>query len=430
MALPAVILVFLLLGVVASLTVAALALAHLIGTWAVFFFYVVPALFLVAWTAHEFAPRHARRATTRVRRRWRTSRFGPSPTSPPAAVPPRRREPPDEELLGSTLRPWMILMGGVLRVWRTRTTRWIVNIVFGLAAAAIAVLVIDRFGSGGWPLSSASVALTAASVAFFLASFAFKSLGWQRLFRREERPRSLALAAATGTASVAGLVLPGRFDDAIRVAVVRRTPGRCPAVGTLVLSLFLLGLIDAGALTPLAATAAAISPVSVGVRVAMAVVAGAGVGAVVVLAALGRVSRHERLGRHRLMHWLGRHAPASGRDAGVAWMFVITSWAARAAGIFVLLEAEGFGLSFGLALSYLAAGAASSALPVGPAAAATQAGVGATVLAAAGISTRDAIAFAVAAQALTALAGAFIAAFAASLLALRRLNGRSAATSR
>jgi hypothetical protein len=56
-------------------------------------------------------------------------------------------------------------------------------------------------------------------------------------------------------------VLPGRFDDAMRVAVVRRYPG-CPAgVRALCLSLVMLGLIDSVALAPLAAVAAAF-PVS------------------------------------------------------------------------------------------------------------------------------------------------------------------------
>ena len=47
-----------------------------------------------------------------------------------------------------------------------------------------------------------------------------------------------------------GVVLPGRFDDAMRIAVVRRYPG-CPAgLRAISLSLVMLGLIDSAALLP------------------------------------------------------------------------------------------------------------------------------------------------------------------------------------
>src|ERR671936_622605 len=70
--------------------------------------------------------------------------------------------------------------------------------------------------------------------------------------RSAERPSTLALAAGNGGAALVGVVLPGRFDDVTRVAVVRRYPG-CPAgVRVLCLSLVMLGLIDSVALAPLA----------------------------------------------------------------------------------------------------------------------------------------------------------------------------------
>jgi hypothetical protein len=66
------------------------------------------------------------------------------------------------------------------------------------------------------------------------------------------------------------------------------------------------------------------------------------------------------------------------------------------------------GFSFPLAVTFLAAGAASAALPIGPAGAATQAGAGAAVLASAGIDANTAVAFAVVAQTLHILAGAAV----------------------
>jgi len=91
----------------------------------------------------------------------------------------------------------------------------------------------------------------AAGLLLLLAQ-ALKAFGWARLFRPDERPTPLALAAGNGGAALIGLVLPGRFDDAMRIAVVRRSPG-CPAgVRALALSLVMLGLIDSAALAPLA----------------------------------------------------------------------------------------------------------------------------------------------------------------------------------
>ena len=94
----------------------------------------------------------------------------------------------------------------------------------------------------------------------FLVAYPVKAWGWRRLFAPHERPHTAALAAAGGAASVTGIALPGRFDDAVRVAVVRKSPN-CPAgIRALAFSLFALGLIDAIALTPLASTAVAFNP--------------------------------------------------------------------------------------------------------------------------------------------------------------------------
>jgi uncharacterized membrane protein YbhN (UPF0104 family) len=438
----------------ASLTIASLALADLFWGWGVFFFYTVPAIFFLVWTVRELAPTTSRRVVAPLRWAWRGTALGrPSPVSPPpaprelpgetAAAQKRPRpaaEPragerkkdsppgPGDELVGSIrallrtlLGAWLILMRLLLSAWRAPRSRRALSVGFGLAALGTFVLVVLEFVHTGWPLERADPNLTAASGALFLSTYAFKALGWQRLFRAYERPRSLALAAATGAAAVAGMALPGRFDDAVRVAILRRMPGPRPGVGTLVLSLFLLGMVDTVALAPLAAAAAVATNTSLIVRIAFAVVAGAGVGAGIVLAALPRIVASERLGRYRLTHWLSRHAPASRRDALWSFVFVSAAWLARAAAIFILLSALGFAVSFGLALTYLAAGAAAGALPISPAGAATQAGVGAAVLAAAGIDTARAVAFAIAAQALTVLAGAAIVLFTIALHGGRRL---------
>src|SRR6185312_5628674 len=117
---------------------------------------------------------------------------------------------------------------------------------------------------------------------------------------RRRPPRSLALASATAAASVAGLALPSRFDDAVRVGIAHRLSGRRLPVGALVLSLFLLGMIDAGALAPFAAAAAFVAPVGTASRAGFGIVAAAGVGSVIVVAASPRPCADRPLRPHPL----------------------------------------------------------------------------------------------------------------------------------
>src|SRR5213076_2958857 len=116
-----------------------------------------------------------------------------------------------------------------------------------------------HFATTSWPLSDGEPGVLVAAGLLLLGAQALKAFGWARLFSLEERPTPLALAAGNGGAALIGVVLPGRFDDAMRIAVVRRYPG-CPAgVRAISLSLVMLGLIDSVALAPLA-FAAAFSP--------------------------------------------------------------------------------------------------------------------------------------------------------------------------
>ena len=168
---------------------------------------------------------------------------------------------------------------------------------------AVSYLAYRHFAETGWPLRDADVRLTAASGMCFLLAYAFKALGWQRLFRPHERPRSMALAAAGGAASVTGAALPGRFDDVVRVAVVRRYPGSLVGIPTVALSLFTLGLIDAAALMPLASTAAAMSDTSAPIRATMAVIAFAGFAAMAIVVATPRLTDSGRLLQFRITRW-------------------------------------------------------------------------------------------------------------------------------
>jgi uncharacterized membrane protein YbhN (UPF0104 family) len=302
-------------------------------------------------------------------------------------------------------------MRGFLRYCRSPRGRLVVNLVSGLIAVGVAVLAARHFAETGWPLAHADLRLLAAATGFFLLAYFFKALGWHRLFAESDKPRPLALAAAGGAATVGGAALPGRFDDVVRVAVVRRYSG-VECVPTVCFSLFMLGLIDAAALMPLASSAAAVSDGSVGVRAAMGVVAAGGLGAAILIAILPRIAVSGRLIRFRITKWVGARV-ISPREAWKSWLFVLSSWLARAVGLFFLLGALSVSLSFPLAVAFLVAAAASAALPIAPAGAATQAGAGAAILIASGIGTSDAVAFAVAAQAVLILVGAIVVATAA-----------------
>jgi len=238
-----------------------------------------------------------------------------------------------------------------------------------------------------------------------LAAYAAKAWGWQHLFRHEQRPAVLTLAAAGGAASVGGIALPGRCDEVIRVAVVRRCRRRRASIGAVALSLFVLGLLDSAAMTPLASVALGTSSIDGWLRAGFIVVAVAGVLAAAVVVFLPRLARFGAVARFRLAGWVGDNA-ASPREAGWAWLGVAVSWVLRALAVFVLLAALGLGTDFSLALAFVCASSASAVLPVAPAGAAVQAGAGAAILVASGVHTDAAVAFGIAAQALLMATGA------------------------
>jgi hypothetical protein len=312
-------------------------------------------------------------------------------------------------------------MGRARRLAGSRRVRIALNTVFVSGALAAAALTILHFVDSGWPLASADPLLVVAAGILFLFAYAFKAWGWQRLFPVEQRPEALTLAAAGGAASVGGVALPGRFDEAIRIAVVRRLPGKKTAgLGAICLTLIVVGLLDSAALVPMASMAAAASH-SGGVQAGFALVAAAGVAAAALVLCLPRIARLGFISRWKVGRWLQEHT-ACPRSASQAWLLISVSWALRGLAVFVLLNALAIGGSFTLALAFLCASAASAALPIAPAGAATQAGAGAAILIIAGIPKADAVAFAVAAQGLVILVGAVVVAAAGIWALIARLR--------
>jgi uncharacterized membrane protein YbhN (UPF0104 family) len=274
------------------------------------------------------------------------------------------------------------------------------------------LLAARHFATTSWPLASGNPGVLVAAGVLLLVAQTLKAYGWGRLFTPEERPKTLALAAGNGGAALIGVALPGRFDDAMRVAVVRRYPG-CPAgVRTLCLSLVMLGLIDSVALAPLAFAAVFFPGAGWAVRAALVVVAVAGVAAAALILALPRLAASRRALRFRLGRWLSPRT-TSRRAASEAWALVSACWLVRAVALFLLLGTLGVGFSFPLALLFLCAGAAAAALPIGPAGAATQVGAGGAALIASGIGASKAVSVAISVGALGIFSGAAIYIFAA-----------------
>jgi len=314
----------------------------------------------------------------------------------------------------------------ILDVLRTPRGKRAFNVVVTLLALGVSALAARHFAATGWPLQGADPQLVAVAGLLFVLAYPFKAWGWHRLFHPSERPEPISLAAANGAASVTGAALPGRFDDVVRIAVVRRYPS-CPSgIPALSLSLFMLGLLDAAALMPISAAAAATSSDSAPVRAGLAIVAAGGLGAGLLIWLMPRILASGRLIRFRIARWISKRTTPM-RDAWKAWLFVFASWVIRAVGLYLLLAAMGISISFPLAIGFLCAAAASGALPIAPAGAATQAGAGAAMLVASGVATQQAIAFAISAQALLIFAGAGVVLFAGALHAGQRVALRRAA---
>jgi hypothetical protein len=306
---------------------------------------------------------------------------------------------------------YRLLVRALWRFRHSRRGRWALAAASGAFAIVVGLLAVRHFATAPWPLSSGDPGWLVAAGLLMLLAQALKAFGWGRLFTPQERPPALALAAGNGGAALIGVALPGRFDDAMRIVVVRRFRG-CPAnMRALGLSLVMLGLIDSAALAPLAVAAAAFPGAGVLVRIGLIVVAVAGVAAAALVVALPRLAASKRALRFRLGRWMSLRT-TSLRPAAEAWALVSACWLVRAVALFILLGTLGVGFSFLLALLFLCAGAAAAALPIGPPGAATQAGASGAALIGSGVDATRAIDVAVSTAALGVFSGTAVMLFA------------------
>jgi len=312
----------------------------------------------------------------------------------------------------------------VRRLLSNKKAQFAFNGGLGVILLGVSIVSARHFMHQGWPLRHANLWLVGVAALLFLIAYVFKAYGWQRLFHEDERPAAGALAFAGGAACVGGVALPGRLDDAVRIACVKRFPGTRAGLGTVGLSLIILGMLDNAALAPLASVAAADSK-SWSVRAGFALVAVGGIAAAVVVAMVPKFSGMRRVMKWRLGRWLAEHTQCR-RESVAALLLISVSWTLRGTAVFLLLNALSVHGSYVLALGFVCASAASAALPIGPAGAAMQAGAGATLLALNGVPKSEAIAFSVAAQALIVVTGAAVILLVAAYQVALRIRPRLA----
>ena len=217
----------------------------------------------------------------------------------------------------------------------------------------------------GWPLHHADPLLVGRPALLFLVAYAFKAWGWQRLFRRSERP----------TAERARLRGRRRLRRRDRPARPRRRRG--PHRRREALPGHEGGHRDARAQPARARDARQRGAHADGVGRR---------GGLEPLDDACRLRRRRRrrsrrsrgrrvpapasrasrfVPRRRVGRWLAEHTHCT-KEAWAAWLLISVSWTLRGVAVFLLLNALSMPGSYVLALAFLFASAASAALPIAP----------------------------------------------------------------
>ena len=277
----------------------------------------------------------------------------------------------------------------------------------GLALLAVSFFSVKHFVGGGWPLHHADPILVVAAAVLFLIAYAFKAWGWQRLFREEERPTAGALAFAGGAACVGGVAMPGRVDDAIRIACVKRYPGTRAGLGTIGLSLIIVGMLDNAALAPLAGVAITRRALVDACAQASSSSRSPASSRRSSSAMLPKFAGMRRVMHFRIGRWLSEHAQ-NRRESLAALLLISVSWALRGTAVFLLAErARASGLVPARARLPLRVGGLGRGADR-PRRRGDAGRCRATLLALSGVPKAEAVAFSVAAQALIVVTGAAV----------------------
>jgi len=301
------------------------------------------------------------------------------------------------------------------------------GVAFSVLSIVACALVARRLTSASWPLDGASMIFVTFAGVAYVASFGFRALGWHHLFPERQRPDRARCLAACGTAAASGTVLPFRLDYVVKVAILRRLGGVRISLEPIVLSIVLLGLIDAAAMLPLAVSAIASSGDSF--RAPLAVVIAFCICCVAVLIAGPRIVRLPLIARSaRLAAFCGRLGSNTKvtRSTATAALFLVCCWTTRTLGSALLLRAMGVGFSLTIALVVLCMAAAASIIPITAGGAVANIGATAGVLLALGTTRDAAINFSLASGLLlngAALSAGAVGVAVSLFLTLRRTSG-------
>jgi hypothetical protein len=309
---------------------------------------------------------------------------------------------------------------------RPKALKLLSGVAFSVLSIAACALVARRLTSASWPLDGASIVFVTLAGVAYVASFGFRALGWHHLFPARQRPDRARCLAACGTAAASGTVLPFRLDYVVKIAILRRLGGVRIGLEPIVLSIVLLGLIDAVAMLPLAVSAIASSGASF--RAPLGVVIAFCICCVAILIAGPRIVRLPLVARSaRLAAFCARLGSSTKvtRSTAAAAFFLAACWTTRALGSAFLLCAMGVGFSLTIALVVLCMAAAASIIPVTAGGAVANIGATAGVLLALGTTRDAAINFSLAAGLLlngAALAAGAVGVAVSLLLTLRRTS--------
>jgi hypothetical protein len=287
--------------------------------------------------------------------------------------------------------------------------RFLGGLAFCLLSLGACVLVARHLSDASWPLEGAHIPLVFLAGCSYLASFGFRAFGWHRLFPSSERPDGARCLAACGAAAASGVVLPFRLDYVVKISTLRRLGGVTLGFETIAVSIVALGIVDAVAMLPLAASALATSGAVL--RAPLIVVVLFGIGCLGILTLGQRVTRLPLVGRSDRVHTIYRRVADStrfSRPTLVAGLLLLGCWTSRALGSTLLLSALGVRFSPTLALVVLCMSAATAVLPFMAGGAVAGLGTTAGVLFALGASKGVAINFSLASGLL--LTGAALAA--------------------
>ncbi len=248
-----------------------------------------------------------------------------------------------------------------------RHRRWVAAAVFA-AVSLLACLLLGRLLTGSsWPLAHASLLLVAAAGVCYFVSFVARARGWRRLFPCDECPGQARCLASVGAAAASGIVLPFRLDYLIKIGTLRRLGGIKVSLEAIALSIISLGMVDAVAMLPLSISATATSSASL--RGPLLVVVAFGIGCCILLLTSARLVRLPLLRRSRRLGTVAGHVSAhkttaGRRSAGVAALYLLACWTARALGTVLLLSALGLRFSPTIALCVICLSAAAGVVPI------------------------------------------------------------------